>query len=59
MPTVIAGALASDVVLDTNQMPDNDAFLYLLKPYQSQLFQKLYFSERPSEEVIEDRKSVV
>ena len=53
MPTVIAGVLASDVVLDTNQMPDNDAFLYLLKPYQSQLFQKLYFSERPSEEVID------
>jgi hypothetical protein len=53
MPTIITGALASDVVLDTNQMPDNDAFLYLLKPYQSQLFQKLYFSERPSEEVID------
>jgi hypothetical protein len=53
MPTIITGALASNVVLDTNQMPDNDAFLYLLKPYQSQLFQKLYFSERPSEEVID------
>ena len=25
MPTIITGALASDVVLDTNQMPDNDA----------------------------------
>ena len=48
---IITGALASDVVLDANQMPDNDALLYLLKPYQSQLFQKLYFSERPSEEV--------
>jgi len=51
MPTIIQGTLASDVVLSTNQMPDNDALLYLLKPYQSQLFQKLYFSERPSEEV--------
>ncbi len=51
MPTIIQGTLSSDVVLSTNQMPDNDALLYLLKPYQSQLFQKLYFSERPSEEV--------
>lgn len=51
MPTIIQGTLASDVVLSTNQMPDNDALLYLLKPYQSQLFQKLYFSERPSKEV--------
>ena len=51
MPTIIQGTLQSDVVLATNQMPDNDAMLYLLKPYQSQFFQKLYFSERPSEEV--------
>jgi len=32
-------------------MPDNDALLYLLKPYQSQFFQKLYFSDRPAKEV--------
>ena len=51
MPTIIRDVMDSNVVLDTNQMPDNDALLYLLKPYQSQLFQKLYFSERPSEEV--------
>lgn len=51
MPTILTGNLSSDIVLDANQMPDNDALLYLLKPYQSQLFQKLYFSERPSEEV--------
>lgn len=53
MATIITGALASDVVLSTNQMPDNDALLYLLKPYQSQFFQKLYFSERPAQEVID------
>lgn len=49
--TILTGNLASDIVLDANQMPDNDALLYLLKPYQSQLFQKLYFSERQSKEV--------
>jgi hypothetical protein len=48
---VITGALASNVVLSANQMPDDDALLYLIKPYRSQFFQKLYFSERPSEEV--------
>ena len=51
MPDIISGTLASDVVLSTNQMPDNDALLYLLKPYQSQFFQKLYFSDRPAKEV--------
>lgn len=51
MPTIITGALASDVVLSTNQMPDNDAVLYLLKPEQSQFYQKLYFSNRPAKEV--------
>ena len=51
MPNIITGALQSDVVLNTNQMPDNDALLYLLKPYQSQFFQKLYFSERQAKEV--------
>jgi hypothetical protein len=51
MPNIISGALASDVVLSTNQMPDNDALLYLLKPYKSPFYQKLYFSERPAKEV--------
>lgn len=51
MPTVIAGPLESTAVLAANQMPDNDKMLYLLKPYQSQFFQKLYFSDRKSKEV--------
>lgn len=51
MPTVIAGPLESTAVLAANQMPDNDRMLYLLKPYQSQFFQKLYFSDRKSKEV--------
>lgn len=53
MPTIISGALESTSVLAANQMPDNDRLLYLLKPYQSQFFQKLYFSERKSKEVID------
>ena len=51
MPTVIAGPLESTSVLAANQMPDNDRLLYLLKPYQSQFFQKLYFSDRKAKEV--------
>ena len=53
MPTVIAGPLESTSVLAANQMPDEDRMLYLLKPYQSQFFQKLYFSNRKSKEVID------
>lgn len=49
--TVIAGPLSSSNVLSTNQMPDNDKLLYLLKPYQTPLMQKLYFSQRQSEAV--------
>lgn len=53
MPTVIAGPLESTSVLAANQMPDNDRMLYLLKPYQSQFFQKLYFSNRKSKAVFD------
>ena len=51
MPTIITGPLESSSVLSANQMPDNDRMLYLLKPYQSQFFQKLYFSDRRSKAV--------
>lgn len=51
MTTILTGALNSGNVLAANQMPDNDRYLYLLEPYQSQFFQKLYFSQRPSKEV--------
>lgn len=42
---VVSGAVSSVNALAANQMPDVDRVLYLLKPYQSPIFQWLYFSQ--------------
>ena len=49
-----SGAMTSITALSTNQMPDNDRMLYLLKPYQTPIFQWLYFSEDKAEVVINE-----
>lgn len=40
--------------LAANQMPDVDKVLYLLKPYQTPLFQKYFFQKNKSEKVINE-----
>ena len=44
------GPQSSYNALAANQMPDVDKFLYLLEPYQSEMFNKLYFSQKSKQE---------
>lgn len=53
--SVQSGPQSSYNSLAANQMPDNDKLLYLIKPYQTVMFQKLYFSKGVgSEQVINE-----
>ncbi|RMG43486.1 MAG: hypothetical protein D6732_00050 [Methanobacteriota archaeon] len=51
---VVSGEITSVNALAANQMPDVDRVLYLLKPYQTPIFNWLYFSQgaNKSEKII-------
>jgi hypothetical protein len=46
------GAQTSIYTLAANQMPDNDKMLYLLKPYQTPLWQMTYFNQIAQPQVV-------
>jgi len=49
---VKTGPQSSYNALAANQMPDIDKFLYLIEPYQSEMFNKLYFSQKSKQEKV-------
>jgi len=52
MATIHTGPQSSYNQLAANQMPDIDRMLYLIKPYQTEMFQKLFFSQGKKQQAV-------
>lgn len=53
--TVQTGPQSSYNQLAANQMPDIDRMLYLIKPYQTEMFQKLFFSQGRKQQAVKNQ----